>query len=115
MLIQPFVENAVIHGMRNRNEPGGMIHIFSEMEGNQIKITVEDNGVGRAKAMEIKSAQTVIHQSISMELTLSRLEALHGHKNHGSYLVFTNRPEPETGTIVEIYIPVIRDMSENKS
>ncbi len=115
MLIQPFVENAVIHGMRNRNAPGGMTHIFSQLEGSQIKITVQDNGVGRAKAMEIKAAQTVIHQSISMELTLSRLEALHGHKNHGSYLVFTNRTEPQTGTIVEIFIPVVKEMSENKS
>lgn len=115
MLVQPFVENAVIHGMRNRNAPGGMIHILCKTESGQIKITVQDNGVGRAKAMEMKAAQPDTHQSISMELTLSRLEALHGHKDHSSYLVFTNLKEPETGTIVEIFIPLVKDMRESKS
>jgi sensor histidine kinase YesM len=115
MLIQPFVENAVIHGMRNRNAPGGIIRIFSILEGSQIKITIEDNGVGRARAMEIKAAQSVSHKSISMELTLSRLEALHGHKNHSKYLVFSSPTAPETGTSVDIFIPVIKDVSENKS
>ncbi len=113
MLVQPFVENAVVHGMRNRKEPGGIIRIISTLEGSQVKITIEDNGVGRAKAMDIKATQPTAHQSISMELTLSRLEALHGHKNHRSYLVFTDRTEPETGTIVDIVIPVLREVSIN--
>lgn len=108
MLVQPFVENAVIHGMRNRQNAGGLITISSILEGNQIKITVQDNGIGRAKAMEIKAKQSTTHQSISMELTLSRLEALHGHKRHNSFLVFTDLSAPDTGTKVEIYVPVIK-------
>jgi hypothetical protein len=56
--------------------------------------------------MEIKAALPTTHQSISMELTLSRLEALHGHKKHNSYLIFTDLTAPETGTKVDIYVPV---------
>ena len=106
MLVQPFVENAVIHGIRNRQAPGGRITISSILEGSQIKITVQDNGIGRVRAMEIKAALPTTHQSISMELTLSRLEALHGHKKHNSYLIFTDLTAPETGTKVDIYVPV---------
>ena len=106
MLVQPFVENAVIHGMRNRQTPGGIISITSLLEGNQIKITVQDNGIGRARAFEIKAALPTAHQSLSMELTLSRLEALHDHKKHSSYLIFTDLTAPETGTKVDIYVPV---------
>lgn len=106
MLIQPFVENAVIHGMRNRKEPGGKVGIYSEKAGNLVKITIEDNGVGRVKAMAIKAAQPNGHQSLSMELTLSRLEALHGHQRHEEYLVFTDLTGAQTGTRVDIYIPL---------
>lgn len=106
MLIQPFVENAVIHGMRNRKESGGKVGIYSEKAGNLVKITIEDNGVGREKAMAIKAAQPHGHQSLSMELTLSRLEALHGHQRHEEYLVFTDITGAQTGTRVDIFIPL---------
>jgi LytS/YehU family sensor histidine kinase len=106
MLVQPFVENAVIHGMRNRKEPGGKVGIYSKKAGNLLKVTIEDNGVGRAKAMEIKAALPTAHQSLSMELTLSRLEALHGHKRHHEYLIFTDLADEHTGTRVDIFIPI---------
>ncbi len=108
MLLQPFAENAVIHGIRNRQAPGAFINIDCVLEANQIKITIKDNGIGRAGAAEIKAAQPGAHRSLSMELTLGRLEALHGHKKHGSYLIFTDLTPPETGTKVDIFVPLIK-------
>ncbi len=79
MILQPFVENAIKHGMRGlpEGEKSGLIKIhFSESEGT-LKCVVEDNGIGREKAAELnlKSKETY-HKSTALEVTTDRLEHL---------------------------------------
>ncbi|MDC0257709.1 histidine kinase, partial [Crocinitomicaceae bacterium] len=79
MILQPFVENAIKHGMRGlpEGEKSGIIRIhFSESEGT-LKCVVEDNGIGREKAAELnlKSKETY-HKSTALEVTTDRLEHL---------------------------------------
>ncbi len=72
MLVQPYIENAIRHGLMN-NEKRGVLEVTFERDGKALKVTVQDDGVGRKKAMEISSHRLKQHQSAAMEITKHRL------------------------------------------
>lgn len=76
MIIQPYIENAIWHGISNRKEVKGKIILSFELIEDKLKCTIEDNGVGRAKAKELKSATTK-KESLGMLITHQRLQQLH--------------------------------------
>ena len=75
MLIQPFVENAIKHGMAKEIE-NGKIKVGFSIKGQSLECLVEDNGVGRERARQIKSQQEAQHQSMALQVTRERLELL---------------------------------------
>ncbi|XOV68880.1 MAG: two-component regulator propeller domain-containing protein [Fluviicola sp.] len=79
MILQPFVENAIKHGMRGlpEGEKSGKITIhFSESDG-VLKCIVEDNGIGREKAADLNSkSKETYHKSTALEVTTDRLQHL---------------------------------------
>ena len=75
MIVQPFVENAMLHGIMHR-EDGGKVHIHFILHSDWLEITIEDNGVGRLKSAAYKSENTEPHQSIGIQVATKRLEAL---------------------------------------
>lgn len=75
MLIQPYVENAIWHGLMNLNgERKGVLTIDIKIENDMLVISIEDNGVGRVRSNEFKGAS--IHHSVGMQLTEERLEII---------------------------------------
>jgi ligand-binding sensor domain-containing protein len=75
LLIQPYVENAIWHGLMHKKE--GCVLIVRVFEvGKRLCIEVEDNGVGRAKAMELKSRSAMVQKSHGMKVTSERLEVI---------------------------------------
>ena len=65
MLIQPFIENAVWHGLRYREKKGNLnIHIVNN--NNSVKITIEDDGIGRKKSQELKTRFQKEHTSTGL-------------------------------------------------
>lgn len=74
MILQPFVENAIWHGLQHRTQPGGLLRIIVYLEGIHLVCVIEDNGVGRAKAAEIKQRQGTQHKSQGLHLTRLRIE-----------------------------------------
>ena len=75
MLIQPFVENAVIHGLSHLQHPGRLGIRFSA-NANILECEVIDNGVGRERAEQLRKSKSPGHQSVAMQVTKERLEAL---------------------------------------
>lgn len=75
MLIQPYVENAIIHGLSHLTVPGHLEILF-ELQEQIITCTITDNGVGRKRANELSMLQKQGHTSVSMEVTAQRLKAL---------------------------------------
>jgi ligand-binding sensor domain-containing protein len=73
MLVQPFVENALLHGMKNKAE-GGRITVAFTQQQNQLLVTIIDNGPG----FDAGSGQTGPYKSVGMMLTQRRLEVLSG-------------------------------------
>ncbi|HRD52679.1 MAG TPA: histidine kinase, partial [Flavobacteriales bacterium] len=72
MLIQPYLENAIWHGLMQKPE-GGELVLRIRHEGERLRIEVEDDGIGRAKATEIKSRSALKKRSMGMSITQQRL------------------------------------------
>ncbi len=75
MLIQPYVENAIWHGLMPK-EGHGQVSIRIKQPANGLCITVEDNGIGRKKAVELGSKTRTNHKSFGMKITAERLHML---------------------------------------
>jgi tetratricopeptide (TPR) repeat protein len=82
MLIQPFLENSVEHGMKGLNKKG-LISIKINEKGNSLNIELTDNGVGRAESDKSRDSG---HKSYGMEITRERLGLL--KKNSGLNIDF---------------------------
>ncbi|WP_417939527.1 histidine kinase [Flavobacterium sp. RS13.1] len=76
MLLQPYIENAVIHGLAHKK---GMKNLWVNFEinpQNQLEITIKDNGIGLTKANEINQKNTSKNTSFATKATLERLEII---------------------------------------
>ncbi|MCE2995999.1 MAG: tetratricopeptide repeat protein [Cyclobacteriaceae bacterium] len=75
MIIQPFVENAIWHGLLHKEEVGKLDIEITRMEGG-VKCVITDNGIGRKKAAEMKSKTADKDKSYGMKITGDRLNML---------------------------------------
>ncbi|MCB2222251.1 MAG: histidine kinase [Bacteroidetes bacterium] len=109
MLIQPYVENAICHGLMNK-EDKGFLHVGLKLKEGFIACTIEDNGVGREAAMEIKETKNKNHNSLGTKITESRLNlvnSLYGKNMKIEYTDLKNDAGEASGTRVVIQIPVM--------
>ncbi|MCK4568789.1 MAG: histidine kinase [Bacteroidales bacterium] len=106
MIIQPFVENAIIHGLVNSPEPGHIL-LSLKLQENFIFCTIEDNGIGRKKAQEIRDESGIKRKSRGMLITRERLEILN-KQNKEKFAVkvidLHDKSGKPSGTRVEINI-----------
>jgi sensor histidine kinase YesM len=75
LLIQPYVENAIIHGLYNK-EGRGKLTVSLSQHKNLLQCVVEDNGVGRKEALHIKKQNSIRHKSVGMMVTKERLDII---------------------------------------
>ncbi|MEO0899490.1 MAG: histidine kinase [Bacteroidota bacterium] len=76
MVLQPFIENAIWHGLMHKEEGEGKISIQIEEKDGMLHCIIEDNGVGREKALELKNKNNTTHKSMAMKVTRDRLSLL---------------------------------------
>jgi len=73
MLIQPHIENAILHGLRPKETQDGKVTIvFEPLEEDTLKCTISDNGIGREKSKE-KAVQETGKKSLATEITQERI------------------------------------------
>jgi LytS/YehU family sensor histidine kinase len=77
MLLQPYVENAIRHGIRFLEDKKGVITIRATKENNLLVCEIEDNGIGRNKAAALKSSQHIEYQSRGMSISKRRADLYH--------------------------------------
>ncbi|WP_241277896.1 MULTISPECIES: histidine kinase [Chryseobacterium] len=75
MLVQPFLENAIWHGLRYRTTKG-FLNLSFEKENEQLKITVEDNGIGIEESKKQKTEHQKARKGRGMKNTLERIDLL---------------------------------------
>jgi ligand-binding sensor domain-containing protein len=76
MLLQPYIENSIRHGIRYKKDGAGMITVEFKLKENELICIIQDNGIGRQKAEELKSKQHIEYQSKGMLLTSERIETI---------------------------------------
>jgi anti-sigma regulatory factor (Ser/Thr protein kinase) len=105
MIIQPFVENAIHHGLLNKEEDDRKLFISIKPENGYLKYIIEDNGIGRTKAEEYKKMNRPSHHSMGMQITTQRIHLFNQEEN-GSVKItdLYNDQQQPAGTKVEIYL-----------
>jgi two-component system, LytTR family, sensor kinase len=109
MLIQPYVENSITHGLIPA-ENKGFIKIDLKLKDDYISCVIEDNGIGRDAAMEKKKKSENNHNSLGTQIVSSRLDlvnALYGTSLKTIYTDLKNDAGESVGTRVEIQIPIL--------
>ena len=109
LIIQPYVENAIWHGLLHK-ENGGNLRIHVTMTGeSMLQCTVQDDGIGREKARELKSKSAITRKSLGMKLTEGRISLLNRHAELNASIdiedLWTVAGEP-AGTKVILKIPI---------
>lgn len=109
MLVQPYVENAIWHGLMNLDKnTKGVLKIDIRLNDDLLKITIEDNGIGRKLAQTYKTENS--NRSVGMKLTEQRLHIINTLKDYENAKVTVSDLHDEEqiacGTRVEIYVPV---------
>ncbi|MEA3444229.1 MAG: tetratricopeptide repeat protein [Bacteroidota bacterium] len=107
LLVQPFVENAIIHGLALIKSDGLIELIFRKKE-KAIEVTITDNGIGRKKSSELKNNSQMLKKSIGLQLIKERLELLnhHGKENNSFNIIdLLDKQGQAIGTKVVLSIP----------
>lgn len=103
MLIQPYIENAIWHGLRYKEEIGQLDVKFS-LKDQKIIIEIADNGIGRKKSAELKTTNQRSHKSTGISNTQERVTIINKvyYKNYNVSVSDLNEHE---GTLVTIELP----------
>lgn len=109
MLIQPYIENSIIHGIGPRKDENGRIDLTFKITGTVLHCEIIDNGVGIKKSSEIKSQMEFTHKSLGMSILKERLELINAKENIDVYSRMTDMEDDDhnpLGTKVELNIPL---------
>ena len=113
LIIQPFVENAIWHGLMHKEEKGHLvIEIYHEEKEKVLCCKITDDGIGRKKTAELRSKSASNHQSMGMKITANRIAILQQNKQIDSIIKITDLILPDgnaAGTEVLLKIPVLYD------
>lgn len=104
MLIQPYIENAVWHGLRYKNGKGRLLLHFYRQNGNLVA-EITDDGVGRQRSAELKTENQKKQNSTGLKNIEERL-AIINKVYHLDYRVHIEDRE-NNGTRVSVYLPVM--------
>lgn len=110
MLLQPFVENAIWHGLMHK-KTGGVLHLRFTRENGYLNCVIEDNGVGRKRAAELKSLSATRHKSMGLGITRHRMHLLNNAETMGLTIEIIdkmNQHAEPSGTKVVVRIPLTR-------
>ena len=111
LIIQPYAENAIWHGLMHKEEKGKLLIELRE-EGDYLVCSITDDGIGRKKAAELKSKSASTHKSMGMKITADRIASMKQRKSNENNIQITDLVLPDGspgGTRVEIKIALQYD------
>ena len=102
MLIQPLVENAIIHGILPK-QVKGRIDLNFEVQNNLLYVTITDDGIGIENSKKLKENQVELHKSMALSIIKERLEMLQKNSNKTAKLEYM---QTNSGTRVLLIVPI---------
>lgn len=108
MLLQPYIENAVKHGLLHKNGLKKLLITFSK-NGDKIRIEIDDNGIGRQKSAELNAIKNKNHNSFATNAMQNRIDLLNKNNKNKITIDFIdkmNQSQQSQGTTVVIEIPI---------
>lgn len=111
LILQPFAENAILHGILPLESASGEVEIEIKQLVNKqmLEITILDNGIG-LKASQRQKRKT--HASKGIKLIEERLNLLFGTNSHYPWLTIEDRSPGQRGTVVTLIIPQQKAISK---
>lgn len=100
MLVQPFLENAIWHGLRYRKEKG-FLNVSFEKSNQYLRITIEDNGIGIGESKKLKTEHQKAREGRGMKNTIERIALLNDLYKQDIHCKVTDKKN-EQGVLVEI-------------
>ena len=117
MFLQPYVENSIWHGVLPMKKPG-KIEVDIRKKNEEIKFTIEDNGIGINQSLELKQSRGISHDSRGMMITSSRINVLRKITKRNIQILGPFEMQDEhgksIGTKVEIVFPLEKNTTFNK-
>ena len=92
LIIQPFIENAIHHGLLNKQQGSRQVNVEVELSDNYIVYAITDNGIGRKKAAYLKQINKPDRQSYGIAITKERIQ-LHNRNDRDTNLEITDLEE----------------------
>ena len=106
MLIQPYIENAIWHGLRYK-ESKGFLSLELKKENDFIIAQITDDGIGRKHSQELKTKHQKDGEATGMKNTRNRISIINDiYKTRFKVSIDDLNKEESTGTVVKIQIPV---------
>ena len=109
MLIQPYIENAIKHGLLHKKTDRQLLVRFVKKDSG-IMVTIDDNGVGRKRSGELNKAKAKHHESFASSANEKRLQILNKGMQQHIYLEIIDKEDAgghASGTNVHMYIPFV--------
>ncbi|GAB2559669.1 two-component regulator propeller domain-containing protein [Spirosoma areae] len=109
MIIQPYIENSILHGMAHKKSRG-RIEVCIRPLADGLECLVEDDGVGRLKAGELKSKTISSHKSVGLKVTEERLQLISqrsGKETRVTVIDKVDEANQPAGTKVMIQLPLM--------
>jgi sensor histidine kinase YesM len=106
MLLQPYVENALWHGLMHKAADRCLVIQFRYLNDEVFQCVIEDNGIGRKKSAELKAQQSKAkrHQSMGMQISADRVELLQRQGQHATLQIVDKTDEEGKGTGTKVII-----------
>ena len=110
LLIQPFVENAILHGLANSDEKQLSLTVTASLQNDMIKYVIQDNGIGREKARIYNLQNKPYHKSVGLKITEDRIsrynKTMQANESISITDLYDEHRNPE-GTRVEVLLNAI--------
>ncbi len=114
MMVQPFVENAIKHGL-SAITSGGFLRLAFNVLDDCVRILIEDNGKGINQSVREKSNAPANHQSFAIDIFNQRLQLLQSKKQIKPGIKIKDLSQENiTGTRVEIVLPMLTEKKASK-
>jgi sensor histidine kinase YesM len=110
LLIQPYVENAIVHGLAHSEKDDLSLTVSAKLEAEYIHYSIEDNGIGRRLSSRYNKQNRPHHKSVGLAITEERINIFNRKQNANGRVtitdVFNENNEP-AGTKVDILIKAV--------